>query len=61
MKRPRAGIRSTRKKERNGGTNEEAPEGDNSAMIHHMPSNTTANIIQSDETHEANNIFVMLH
>ena len=57
MKRPRAGIRSTRKKERNGGTNEAMLEDDNSAMSHHTPSNTTANIIQSDETHEANNIF----
>ena len=59
MKHPRDGIRSTHKKERNGGTNEDAPEDDNIAMSQHTTSNTTANIIQSDETHEANNVFLL--
>ena len=59
MKRPRAVIRSTHKKVRNRGTNEGAPEDENSAMRHHMPNNTIANSIRSDEKHEANNICLL--
>ena len=61
MKHPRTEIRSMRKKEINVSSNEEVQKEESTAMIHIMPISTIANIIRSDEMHEANNIFVMLH